>query len=797
MGVLSLLAIGFAPTLATAQSIKAIRVEGVVHSPLERVLQVIETRVGDDLTSPATRWRINDDVRAVFALGVYNDVQADYEVEDTEAVIIFRIDEKPRVNDTRYDGADRFNKRRLDRELEFDSSEVIFYDQLLAERYRQQLMDFYIKQSYPRTTIQTRAEPTADPSLVDLVFTIQEGERLPVKEIVFSGNTVLDDGNLKKNIQTKESWWFLIKREYNESVIQQDLRRLQIAYWDVGYLDVVIEEGPLEEIDGGLRVHFVIDEGEPYVLGGIIIEGNQIYSTEELLTRIASRPGDRFSFRKIQDDVVNMLNLYREQGFLDVQVPPITEVLDKDQANQVVNLWLPISEAPRKFLGMVEIEGVITLDDGTVAPVQEGEFKTREHVIRRELELEEGEPLDWTKVIKSDRNLVNTGFFKTRPFPIPGELNIMAGERPGFERVPTADPEVENLRLQLEEAQTGHLSFGGGISTTFGPSLFATLGERNLFGYGVRGQITGEWGRYRNRVQLNLMEPYLFGSDISLDWDIYYIDRKAVGGRTFDEERIGTSFLFGYYLTDELRLLWGFKVENTDLNPERGSRFDLDPVSIPREFNLGNNMTTSVMAGFSYDTRDFRMDPTSGVYTRSMLEVAGLTDNEFVKFTQLANWYRELWERMVFAASTEFEIGHAYGDPGFLPLQERFFMGGARTVRGFREGSIGDFARIFYKDPTFGSFRSYLGGEAAHAVNLETRYSFTEVFQGVVFMDAGSVWHRIGDIDPTDYRVSAGLGLRVRIPYLNAIIRFDFPFVLRKFSEDETEFFHFSFGQTF
>ena len=250
-------------------------------------------------------------------------------------------------------------------------------------------------------------------------------------------------------------------------------------------------------------------------------------------------------------------------------------------------------------------------------------------------------------------------------------------------------------------------------------------------------------------------------------------------------------------MTDEFALLFGFKIEDTDLSPESGSRFDLDPLTIPDVFNLGKNMTTSITLGASYDTRDFRQDPTDGIYARSTIEIAGITDNEFIKNRNELNYYYQILERLILAASTEWEWGVAYGEPGFIPLQERYFMGGSRSVRGFDEGGIGSNERVFYKDPVLGSFRTYLGGEASHVTNLEARYSFSEIVQGVVFFDMGTVWTEIQDIDPTEYRFSTGLGLRIKIPFANAIIRFDFPVVLRKFDEDDTELFHFSFGQTF
>ncbi len=570
------------------------------------------------------------------------------------------------------------------------------------------------------------------------------------------------------------------------------MNRIKMAYWDIGYLDAKATKGPIEEIKGGLKINFMVEEGELYKTGNITVEGNTIFSSEELLAQMSLKPGDPFSAGQLTADELEMINMYRAQGYLDTRIPPIEEQFIKDQKNHIVDIHIPIKESSRKYLGKVEIQGVVILDDGTIVPTQEGEFKTKDFVIRREIELEEGEPLDWTKVVESDRNLVNLNFFKSRGLPVPGQTNLV----PGFERRRTNDPNVENLLLRLEETQTGMLTFGGGFSTTFGPSVFATLSERNLFGYGVRGSITGELGKYRNRLLLNIFDPHIFNSDYSLDWDIYYIDREGYGGRTFDEERIGSSVTLGDEITDELTLLYGLKGELTDLSPESGNRYSLNRDTIPDVFNLGQNTTTSVLFGAVHDTRDFKIDPTSGHYDRATIELAGLTDNEFVKFQSESNYYHRLYKRLVLALSAELDLAHAYGDPGYIPLQERFFIGGARTVRGFDEGGIGPFADIRYENYP-GGFRTYLGGEAAFVGNAELRYPFTEIFQGVVFFDMGTNWPEIKDIDPSEFRYSTGLGLRVRIPGLNALLRLDFPVPLREFPEDDTQFLHFSFGQTF
>ena len=781
------------PVCSLAESIKQIKVEGTVYSKPSDVLNAVKTKVGEDIRKPSTRWKIREDILAIWNLGHYSDVVASDEQNADGVDLVFIVQEKPQISDIQYHGNQKFKKKKLDKEIGFDPKKKAFFDDALAKKYLEKLEGYYSEQSYPNTTITWKAEDNKEKNSTVLIFEIQEGDRLPVNNIEFRGNTVLKEKDLRKVIQTKKSWWIIVKHHYDEAMAKDDCERIRMAYWDHGYLDAKAIAEPAEKNGDGLKVIFSIDEGKPYSLGDVTVQGNSIFSSDELLKKLTLEPGDRFSAGTMRKNEIDMLDLYRAQGFLDTHFPVLDNQLKKDPVNRVVDVNIPITEADRKYLGKVEIQGVVVMDDGTIQPVKGKEFKTKDYVIKREISLKPGEPIDWTQVIESDRELVNTNFFKTRPFPAQGQTNLV----PGFQRKPTDDPNVEDLLLQLEEIQTGMVTFGGGYSTSFGPSVFASVSEKNLFGYGVSGTLSGEYGEWRNRFSLELKEPHFLGSDFSTEWDIYYVDQEGYGGRSFNEKRIGSSVLFGYELDKQLSLLFGVKGENTDLSPDSRHRWALDPTSIPKEFDLGKNTTTSLTVGFVHDLRDFTLDPRNGTYLRSTVELAGITDNEFVKWKNTGHYYKELHEKLILALGTEVDMAYAYGDPGFIPLQERFFIGGARTIRGFDEGGIGNYAAIRYLDKNLGGYRSYLGGEAAWVNNIELRYSLSEIFQAVYFVDAGTSWPEIGDFDISEFRVSTGLGLRVRIPGLNATLRLDFPYVVRKFKEDDTEFFHFSFGQTF
>jgi outer membrane protein insertion porin family len=784
--------LSFIALSASSQSeVIEVRIEGLVNVTELEAREVIQSKVGDPF-SPALAARIQDDIRALWSLDVFESIVVEDEKTPGGVILIYNVIEKAKVIDIQYTGNEKYKQKRLNEELGFTKFSRLFIDTRLADNYQSKLQTFYTSKSFPNTTISWETKETDNENEVILVYHIEEGEKLPVKKIVFDGNSVLTDKMLKDRINTKESFWFIFKKQYDEKIAKEDLDIIRFTYATVGYLDATATLEPIEPIKGGLQVRFIIEEGEPYTVGSIAIVGNSIYSEDEIRSMIRMKPGDLFSAETALLDRVDIQNLYRGQGFLDT-VAPYEPIIDKK--NKVVNILYQIQESDRKFLGKVDIVGGAVLDDGTFVPAQEGEFATKDFVILREIELEEGEPLDWTRVLESDRNLINLDYFESRGFPVPGQLNLY----PGFIRRKTSDPNIENLELRLQEKETGVLSFGAGLSTAYGPSVFATLTKKNMFGYGIRGSITGEVGELRNQISLSIFEPHLLNSEYSTKWDIYYLDQDGYGGRRFEEQRYGSGLTFGREMTKEFDLLFGIRGEITDLQPDLGNQYILDPDTVPEVYQLGETTTTSISFGYAWDDRDFRLDPQNGIYNRSLIEIAGMTDNEYVKWENVVNYYQPVFEKLILALSGELNLGYPYGNPGFIPIQDRFFEGGSRSIRGFDEGSIGEYAIIEYEDNdgNRGGFRTYLGGEASFVGNVELRYPISEMFQVVTFLDMGSVWQKIENIDPSDFRFSTGAGIRVKIPGMNALIRVDLGFALRKFPEDETEILHFSFGQSF
>ncbi len=781
------------PCSGRTELITEIVIEGTVHVDPAEIAGVIQTRAGQDYKA-GLQALLREDVRKIMELGKFADVNVEAESVEGGIRLIYNVWEKPILVGVRFEGNKEISSKKLQTELGWKEDVSVFMDKDRLESYRTKLLSFYEQKAFPRTTIQAELEEQETPFETVAVFRIQEGRKLPLIRLSIEGNQEYSDRQIRRRMETKPSWFFL-RRDYTESIMKRDLEVIQYLYLDRGYLDVqVTQEGPVEEKDG-LAVTVRINEGPRYRFGKAGVEGNEIFTSEEILGQITLKNGDFYSEGTIRQDLLKILNLYRNQGYYNTR---IQKTLQKREGEPVADVAINIGEADRLHLGEIQIQGVTVMEDGSVVELKKDEFITKDYVIRREIDLKPGDVLDWSKVMEADRKLVNLRFFKAREFPVPNQMNL----QPGFSEplIRPDDPTVADLILQLEEIQTGSIMFGGSYNTTFGPGAFVEFRKRNLFGRGQEFYSTVEFGGIRDRFVVGFNEPYLLGSEYALNTEFYYYDIDSYGGREFEEERFGNQTTFSHPLFDYSRYYFGFQVEQSDM-----SVFDerlTEVVQAPDIYDSDENVTTSLLLGLSRDTRDFTANPTSGTFNQVSLELAGLADNEFAKLIGETNYYHTLTGKLVLMLSGEVRLAEPFGSTDYLPLQERFWIGGANTVRGFEEGTLTErdtvVRRRFY--PPYGIYEYskevWLGSEAALIGRAELRYPFFDMLQGVFFLDSGAGYTEVGDIDLGELRFSTGVGIRVNLP-IGAMVRLDYAIPISKEDDDEEENLHFSFGQSF
>lgn len=796
-----LLILGMIPMIGWSAGlpIEEIRVEGTFHVPESKIREAIQIQIGQDLSRYDVQILLREDVKRIARVRGVRDVTVATEPTVDGLRLVFEILEYPMLEDIRFSGNRRYDDNRLRRELGFikragffrTEQADVFYSPMQLRRYLEKLRDLYQEKGYATVQVTSSLEDEKENTVV-LRFDIKEGKKQVIRGTQFEGVTAFENKDLLKRIRSKKAWIPFFPRKYDQDQVDLDVERLKRYYEDAGYYRVNVSQLDSDVVDDGKGVilRFGIAEGDPYDYGEVRVMGNQIFADEELLADRTTSGDVRFNRSELEKDTFNLGDVYRAQGYIFTSVSPLLSARDEEQK---VDVTWEIRESPRYRLRQVNLEGVVEADDGTVEPVS---LKTKDKVILREIQLKSGDILDWTRVRASEQRLLNLAYFKREPEVYPARL------KHGFQ--PEAVEGVENeldLHLRLEEEPTGMISFGAGYSTTFGASIFAGIQERNLFGRGWRGSLSGSFGTKRQSAILSLTDPYFMDTDYLVGVDLYHTYRDAYGGREFDETRVGGAIRVGREIAENLRATFQYKYESIKVGDIDKS--GLQDTIRPDPYVEGKSKTSAISLTLVHDTRDYAPNPSSGHRYAGTVELAGIGgDNEFWKVQGNASWYRLLTDKLIFAYDIEAGVAQGYGGTDILPLHERFFTGGANSVRGFEEAGIGPrgIYAITRRRPDGQVYsdvdRVVIGGELELVSRSELRYPFTDQIQGVLFLDTGASWEEVSDFDLSELRVSTGLGVRINLP-IGASVRLDVGFPLKKESGDDTQVFHFGFNQSF
>ncbi|MCA9435158.1 MAG: outer membrane protein assembly factor BamA [Candidatus Omnitrophica bacterium] len=775
------------------------RVDGTYSSDPADVLKVIQTPIGASLSSPSTRLSLSEDLRRISELGVYDplDLRVETEGPETLKTVVFKVKEYPLVLDIRYIGDTEYKKKRLDTELGFEADQKIFFRPGLIDQFEDKLETFYNSKGFSNVFIEGREGENTDAGVI-LEFVIEAGNKLKLQEVGFEGNTAFTDKELRKVVKTKPKTLLLFRKKFDEDLFDQDMQRLRYYYQSHGFLEADVEKGSqtLVKNDKRLDVNFEVEEGPQYLMGDVYVEGASTFSRSELMAPLTIQPRDVLDRPKLIQDLQEVRSMYWNQGYVLAQIEP--EIVP-DPDSRLADLYLRITENPRLRLRNIRIQGVGEAADGSTFDVP---LETKDYVIQREFTLEPGEVLDWSQVDETERKLINTQFFESQQAAFPPRL------KHGFQLEPVLDTDEADLLLQLEETDTGFIQFGGGFSTDYGPSLNIEFKDRNAFGRAWQYSIGADIGKRRTSVDLSFYNPRVNNSLYSTRYSLFYRDVDRIGGRQFGEKRIGGSFALGRRLSDTTSISFGYGLERVEIQDIKDEFIlrepdDINADIVDRLFTEDPNTTSSVNTRLTRDTRDYVLFPTKGAYDVLGVEVAGLGgDNNFTKFSGTFDRFFKLREKLVFAVRGHAAFANPFGDTEDIPLQERYFLGGANSIRGFRSSGVSPYrivrSRVEDIDGTeiIEDDELLIGGEAEWFSNLELRYRFSDAVQSVVFFDSGSVYEEVGDFDFSDIRASVGTGLRLTL-FGNALIRLDLGFPVAMETQDEKQSFQFNFGANF
>jgi outer membrane protein insertion porin family len=729
-----------------AKIVTAIQVTGNKSISTNVIISKLKTRVGSAYQENI----VSDDLKRLYLLGFFSDVKIDTQDYKEGIKIIITVAERPIIQKITFNGITRIvmKDEKLKEKLKSKESQYLDYP-TLAEDVRI-LKGMYEKMGFSEADITYNVDVDKAANKANVQFNVSEGRKVRIKTIKIQGNKAFPSKRILGLLKTKPAWFFnagVLKDE----VVREDVDRIRTFYQKNGYTDVSVEYSvnPDPKKTYLLYVTFKIEEGKQYLVGNINIVGNSEIKQKEILAKLSEcTPGKVFSQDAMRADIGNIQGLYFDRGFIMVQIQEDTSV---DPTVGRVDITYNIVENQVAYVNKIRVRGNI---------------KTKDVVVRREMRIYPGDKFDGEKLRRSKERLQNLGFFDEVSYDT--EDSQVAADK-------------KDLVVEVKEAKTGAFSFGGGYSTVDEFVGFVEIEQKNFdwtnwpyfTGAGQTLKFRGSMGSLTNDFTISFTNPWVFDYPYSFGFDLYRNTHKRDEhvGYGYDEEVTGGDLRLGKELTEYIK--GELKYRNDEITIENVT----GTASSALQQEIGSNKISSGQAGLTFDDRNNVFEPTKGNFINGTFELAGgpfLGDKNFYKFTGRASHYFPLVRNSALEVRGRIGYSEPYDTSNSIPIYERFFAGGAYTIRGYEERKVGPLDSVS-NDP--------LGGNSMLIGNLEYTYPVFSFLRLAAFVDSGNVWSKAQDIGNGGFKTGVGLGFRVKTPL--GPIMLDYGFPLNKIQNEE------------
>jgi outer membrane protein insertion porin family len=739
----------FSSEAAAQQRISEIRINGAQRVEPATVLTYLGLSVGDEANSET----LNTALKNLYGTGLFADVA----MKQDRGVLMVEVTENPIINQIAFEGNDEIKDNELLAEISSRPRQVFTRTQVQNDVSR--VYDIYRRTGRFAANVDPKIIKL-DQNRVNLVFEINEGSVTKIKGIRFVGNEAFDDDALRSELSTKEDRWYRFlgsDDSYDPDRIEYDKELLRRFYLKEGYADFVVVSANAELAKGqeDFFLTFTVDEGPRYRIGQLAIDSAlRGYDGANLRDEVTFLPGSWYNANEVTATIDNMTDRLGDAQYAFVDINPGVR---RNPDTDTIDVTFKIDESPRVFVERINVNGNV---------------RTLDRVIRREMLLAEGDPFNRSKLARSEQRLRDLGFFETV------RVETTQGSAP--------DRVVVNVGVA--EQSTGELSVGAGFSTNDGPLADLRIRERNLLGKGqdllFATTIAGE----RTQFDLSFTEPKLFGRDLSAGADLFLVERDFQDESSYDQRQTGGAVRIGYPLSEKWAQSWKYRFENNEITDvdANASRFIRD--------QEGDRTTSAIGQRLTYDSRDSRLFPTEGLFSWIDTEASGLGgDSRFVSGKLGSQYYIPIYKKsVVFDILGEVGGIAGWGDED-VEINERFYLGG-NTLRGFERAGVGP-RDLATNDSLGGNFFYRGSAELKFPIGLPEELGVA----GHAFSDFGSLWDLDDSganiADENSLRMSAGVGLSWRSPLGPIRVDFAQPILDEDFDEDEV--FRFSFGTRF
>jgi outer membrane protein insertion porin family len=742
----------------------------------ELIRSNLRMKEGDAYVRPS----VDDDVRNLYATGLFYNIR----VGETNAAngmqLTYFVQAKPRLTDIKFTGNDKYDNDKLLAKISSRVGEPLDERKLFTDC--QELRKLYEKAGYQGTTVSNAVSIEESTGRGTATFEIAEARKVKIKRVEFVGATAFSQKTLRKQIKTRNRWffsWLTGSGVYKADQFEEDREKLKEFYRDQGYIDFEIKDVQFERpTPKTMIVKILVSEGIQYKVGNVTFKGARLLPTNAVSPAFTPPPipkkagpdraevalqrqfnknfklkeGDTFTPGGIRRNSEAIEDYYGSKGYIDVNGENLRVAKIPNTEKGTMDLEYTINEGFKSYIEKIEIKG---------------NTKTKDRVIRRELAVAPGEVFDMVRVKVSRNRLEGLQYFdKVDARPEPTDIR-----------------DRKNLVIGVEEKNTGNLSLGAGFSSVDAVVGYVEFTQGNfdianppLFtGAGQKFRARVQIGTQRKDIQTSFIEPWFLGRKLSLGVDLYHrelsyqsfenlYDEQRTGARLSLTRALGSDFLIGSL---------SLGVEQVGIvNVETNSpQFILD--------ETGRNLMLKLGASLAYDTRNHPTQPTKGQRTELFGELATL-DRQFYKLELKSGWYFK-----GFMAGDVLEIAGRVGvadslESADVPFYERYYLGGLTSLRGYRYREIGpreSFTTYSYDSNTnlvTGTAWEPAGGNTYWFLTAEYSTPIIEKLRFAVFYDIGMVYpgtfsfspepSRGTGYDTGSYADNWGVGIRLNLP---------------------------------
>ncbi|ANH70546.1 membrane protein [Mitsuaria sp. 7] len=732
--------------------LKDIRVEGLQRTDPGTVFAALPFRIGDTYNDEKGAAAL----RALFATGLFKDVRINL---DTDAVVIV-IEERPIIANVGFVGLKEFDTEALTKSLkDVGIGEGKPFDKALADRAEQELKRQYLTRSLYGAEVTTTITPI-ERNRVNVSFSVTEGEPAKIAEIRILGNKVFSEGTLTGLLeQTTSGWltWYTKTDRYSRAKLNADLETIRSYYLNRGYLEFNVEstQVTISPDKQSISIAITINEGQPYTVNAIKLEGDFMGRDDEFRRLIALKPGQPYNGEAVAQTTRNFQDLYGTFGYAFARVESRPEI---DRATGQVSVTLVGEPQRRVYVRRVLISG---------------NTRTRDEVIRREFRQFESSWYDGARIKASRDRVERLGYFK--------DVTIDTNEVPG-------SPDQVDVTLTVTERPTGNIQIGAGYSSASKLSLSGSISQENVFGSGNYLGIQVNTASTGRSLGVTTVDPYFTVDGVSRAIDVFYRTVKPINnlGEEYEFASYGGSVKFGVPFSEDDTVFFGIGYETTRITTRTGlpnsywlfrEQFGSSAISIP------------LTIGWKKDNRDSVITPTAGAMKRVNLELSPVGDSRYTIANLQYQEFFPLGRKFSLMVNGEFAYGKGLSGRPY-PIFKNFYGGGLGSVRVFEPGTLGPV------DVT----GSYTGGNRKFNLNTEFYVPVPgsgndKSFRLFAFLDAGNVWGQDEKLTFGDVRASAGAGISWLSPM--GPLRLSYGSPIRKKPTDRIERFQFQIGTAF